>query len=212
MADEFKLLVYGKFTRDNTSTEIGSRADISNDYPYQRRIFKNFTMTGTGGATQEQLIITPLTTLDEVWLGNLDTVKTIEVSVKSGGSYYPFATLKPGDAPIRITAKSTVDLWLMSSIAGTMASATSSSAAFTVGQTIIPLATAGTGVVAAGDNVSFANDPHTYRVASVSFAGANPASGDSITLAAPGLLLAQGVATRAITVLGCKYYLFAVEP
>ena len=84
--------------------------------------------------------------------------------------------------------------------AGTMASATSTSAAFTVGQTVIPLATAGTGVVAAGDIVTFANDTNKYVVASVSFAGANPASGDSITLAEPGLRLAQGVATRAITV------------
>lgn len=85
--------------------------------------------------------------------------------------------------------------------AGTMASATSTSAAFTVGQTVIPLATAGTGVVAAGDIITFANDTNKYVVASVSFAGANPASGDTITLAAPGLRLAQGVATRAITVL-----------
>ncbi len=84
--------------------------------------------------------------------------------------------------------------------AGTMASATSTSAAFTVGQTVIPLATAGTGVVAAGDIITFANDTNKYVVASVSFAGANPASGDSITLAAPGLKVAQGVATRAITV------------
>lgn len=84
--------------------------------------------------------------------------------------------------------------------AGAMASATSTSAAFTVGQTVIPLATAGTGVVAAGDIVSFANDTNAYVVSSVSFAGANPASGDSITLAQPGLQKAQGVATRAITV------------
>jgi hypothetical protein len=83
-----------------------------------------------------------------------------------------------------------------------MASATSTSAAFTVGQTVIPLATAGTGVVAAGDIITFANDTNKYVVASVSFAGANPASGDSITLAAPGLRKAQGVATRAITVFG----------
>ena len=83
--------------------------------------------------------------------------------------------------------------------AGTLASATSSSAAFTVGQTVIPLATAGTGVCAAGDIISFANDTNKYCVTSVSFAGANPASGDSITLAAPGLRVAQGVATRAIT-------------
>lgn len=84
--------------------------------------------------------------------------------------------------------------------AGTMASATSTSAAFTVGQTVIPLATAGTGVVAAGDVITFANDTNQYTVASVAFAGANPASGDSITLQAPGLRKAQGVATRAITV------------
>jgi len=85
--------------------------------------------------------------------------------------------------------------------AGAMASATSTSAAFTVGQTVIPLAAAGTGVVAAGDVVTFANDTNKYVVASVAFAGANPASGDTITLAAPGLRKAQGAATRAITVL-----------
>jgi hypothetical protein len=86
--------------------------------------------------------------------------------------------------------------------AGAMASATSTSAAFTVGQTVIPLATAGTGVVAAGDIITFANDTNKYVIESVSFAGANPASGDTITLAAPGLRKAQGVATRAITVFG----------
>jgi hypothetical protein len=85
--------------------------------------------------------------------------------------------------------------------AGAMASATSSSAAFTVGQTAIPLATAGTGVVSQGDIITFANDTNKYVVAAVAFAGANPASGDIITLAAPGLRKAQGVATRAITVL-----------
>lgn len=85
--------------------------------------------------------------------------------------------------------------------AGTMASATSTSAAFTIGQTVIPLATAGTGVVAAGDVVTFANDTNKYVVSAVSFASTNPASGDSITLAAPGLRKAQGVATRAITVI-----------
>lgn len=84
--------------------------------------------------------------------------------------------------------------------AGAMANATSTSAAFTVGQTVIPLATAGTGVVAAGDCVTFANDTNVYVVESVSFASTSPASGDTITLAAPGLRKAQGIATRAITV------------
>lgn len=85
--------------------------------------------------------------------------------------------------------------------AGAMASATTSNAAFTVGQTVLPLATAGTGVVAAGDMFTLANDTNIYVVASVSFAGANPASGDSITIAAPGLRKAQAAATRAITVI-----------
>lgn len=88
--------------------------------------------------------------------------------------------------------------------AGAMASATSTAAVFTVGQTVIPLATAGTGVVAAGDVITFANDTNQYNIASVSFAGANPASGDTITLAAPGLRKAQGAATRAITVLAAS--------
>jgi hypothetical protein len=89
---------------------------------------------------------------------------------------------------------------VVTSTAGAMASATSTNAAFTVGQTAIPLATAGTGVVAAGDVITFANDTNQYVVASVSFAGANPASGDTITLAEPGLRKAQSAATRAITV------------
>jgi len=89
---------------------------------------------------------------------------------------------------------------IVTSTAGAMASATSTSAAFTVGQTVIPMAAAGTGVVAAGDIITFANDTNKYVVSAVSFAGANPAVADTITLAAPGLRVAQGVATRAITV------------
>lgn len=85
---------------------------------------------------------------------------------------------------------------------GTMASATTSAAALTVGQTVLPLATAGTGVVAAGDIITIANDSNKYVVESVSFAGANPASGDSITIAAPGLRKAQSSAARNITVFG----------
>lgn len=85
--------------------------------------------------------------------------------------------------------------------AGAMASATTTAAALTVGQTVLPLATAGTGVVAAGDIITLANDSNKYVVTSVSFAGANPASGDSITIAAPGLRVAQASAARAITVI-----------
>lgn len=102
------------------------------------------------------------------------------------GSLYGFA-LRESAAILPVTA-------------GAMASATSSNAAFTVGQTVIPLALAGTGVVAAGDIITFANDTNKYVVTSVSFAGANPAATDSITIAAPGLQKAQAAATRAITV------------
>lgn len=85
--------------------------------------------------------------------------------------------------------------------AGAMANATTTAAALTVGQTVLPLATAGTGVVAAGDVITLANDTNKYVVTSVSFAGANPASGDSITIAAPGVQVAQASAARAITVI-----------
>ena len=84
--------------------------------------------------------------------------------------------------------------------AGAMASATTTAAALTVGQTVLPLATAGTGVVAAGDIITIANDTNQYVVASVSFAGANPASGDSITIGGNGIRKAQASAARAITV------------
>lgn len=89
---------------------------------------------------------------------------------------------------------------IVTSTAGTMSSATTTAAALTVGQTVIPLATAGTGVVAAGDIITIANDSNKYLVTSVSFAGANPASGDTITIAEPGLRVAQSSAAYAITV------------
>jgi hypothetical protein len=85
--------------------------------------------------------------------------------------------------------------------AGAMASATTSNAALTVGQTVLPLAAAGTGVVAAGDIITLANDANKYVVTSVSFAGANPGASDTITIAAPGIRIAQSAATRAITVI-----------
>lgn len=84
--------------------------------------------------------------------------------------------------------------------AGAMASATTTAAVLSIGQTVLPLATAGTGVVAAGDIITLANDSNKYVVSAVSFAGSNPASGDSITIAAPGLRVAQSSAARAITV------------
>lgn len=86
------------------------------------------------------------------------------------------------------------------STAGTMASATTNTAGYAVGATVITLATAGTGVVAAGDVITFAGDTNKYVVSAVSFAGANPAAGDTITLAAPGLRKALAASAVAITV------------
>tara|TARA_R110000803_G_scaffold51844_5_gene106891 strand:+ start:4594 stop:5754 length:1161 start_codon:yes stop_codon:yes gene_type:complete len=83
---------------------------------------------------------------------------------------------------------------------GAMASATTNNAGYAVGATALTLATAGTGVVAAGDVVTFAGDSNQYVITSVTFAGANPAAGDIITLAAPGLRVAMSAATKAITV------------
>jgi hypothetical protein len=84
--------------------------------------------------------------------------------------------------------------------AGAMASATTNAAGYAVGATVITLATAGTGVVAAGDVITFAGDTNKYVVAAVSFAGANPAAGDTITLAEPGLRVAIAASATAITV------------
>lgn len=84
--------------------------------------------------------------------------------------------------------------------AGAMANATTNNAGYAVGATTLTLATAGTGVVAAGDVLTFAGDSNQYVVTSVVFAGANPAAGDTITIAAPGLRVAMSAATKAITV------------
>lgn len=87
--------------------------------------------------------------------------------------------------------------------AGTMSGASTVSGALTVGQTSLSLKNAtGTGTVAAGDVITLANDTNKYVVAAASFAGANPATGDTITLAKPGIRMAQGAAERAITVVG----------
>ena len=85
--------------------------------------------------------------------------------------------------------------------AGAMANATTNNAGYIVGSTAITLATAGTGVVAAGDVITFAGDTNKYVVKSVVFAGANPAAGDIITLQEPGLRQALPGSAVAITVI-----------
>ena len=83
---------------------------------------------------------------------------------------------------------------------GAMANATTNNAGYAVGATALTLATAGTGVSIDGDVITVAGDTNKYNVESVTFAGANPAAGDVINIAAPGLRVAIAAAATAITV------------
>lgn len=81
--------------------------------------------------------------------------------------------------------------------AGTGASATTDNAGYSAGDTVINLASAGTGTILAGDFVRFASDSRWYSVAS---GDADVSGGGSITLAEPGLLQDIPAAATAITV------------
>lgn len=81
--------------------------------------------------------------------------------------------------------------------AGTGASATTDNAGYSAGDTVINLASAGTGTILAGDFVRFAGDSRWYSVAS---GDADVSGGGSITLAEPGLLQDIPAAATAITV------------
>ena len=96
--------------------------------------------------------------------------------------------------------------------AGAMASATTNAAGYAIGATVLTLATAGTGVVAAGDVITLAADTNKYVVTSVVFAGANPAAGDTITIGAPGLRIAITTSATAITVVDSAVQNLAYSP
>ena len=81
--------------------------------------------------------------------------------------------------------------------AGSGASATTDNAGYAVGDTVITLASAGTGALLAGDVITFAGDTNKYVIAS---GDADVSGGGTITLAAPGLRVAMSAATKAITV------------
>jgi hypothetical protein len=80
--------------------------------------------------------------------------------------------------------------------AGTGASATTDTAGYAIGDTVITLASAGTGTILAGDVITFAGDANKYTVLS---GDANVAGGGTITLAAPGLRKAIAGSATAIT-------------
>jgi len=93
--------------------------------------------------------------------------------------------------PIRESAQ------INTATAGDAASATTDNAGYSVGDTVITLASAGTGAILAGDVITFAGDSNQYVVAS---GDADVSGGGTITLAAPGLRQAIAASTTAITV------------
>lgn len=86
---------------------------------------------------------------------------------------------------------------VLTSTAGTGASATTDAAGYAVGDTVITLASAGTGTVVAGDVAAFAGDTNQYVVAS---GDTDVSDGGTITLAAPGLRQAIPASATAITI------------
>jgi len=87
---------------------------------------------------------------------------------------------------------------IVTSTAGTGASATTNNAGYAIGATTLTLASAGTGTLVAGDVVTFAGDTNQYVITS---GDADVSGGGSITIAAPGLRVAMSAATKAITVI-----------
>ena len=81
---------------------------------------------------------------------------------------------------------------------GTASGATTNAAGYAVGATVITLASAGTGTIVAGDVITFAGDTNKYVVAS---GDADVSGGGTITLNAPGLLVAIATSATNITVL-----------
>lgn len=83
--------------------------------------------------------------------------------------------------------------------AGDAASSTTDNAGYAIGDTVLTLASAGTGEIKAGDVISIAGDASgsLYVVAS---GDADVSNGGTITLAAPGLKGTLSAATHAITV------------
>lgn len=84
---------------------------------------------------------------------------------------------------------------------GTAAGATTDDAGYAVGDTVITLASAGTGTILDNDTITFAGDTNKYVVVS---GDAAVAGGGTITIEAPGLRVAIPAADTAITV-GASY-------
>jgi hypothetical protein len=86
---------------------------------------------------------------------------------------------------------------IVTSTAGTGASATTNTAGYAIGATTITLASAGTGTIIAGDVITFAGDTNKYVVVT---GDADVSNGGTVVLAAPGLRKALAASAIAITV------------
>lgn len=86
---------------------------------------------------------------------------------------------------------------IKTSTKGTGANATTNTAGYAIGATVITLASAGTGTIVAGDVITFAADSNQYVVAS---GDTDVSNGGTITLAEPGLRKAIAAEATAITV------------
>lgn len=86
---------------------------------------------------------------------------------------------------------------IVTSTAGTGASATTNAAGYAIGATTITLASAGTGTIVAGDVIAFAGDTNKYVVEA---GDTDVSNGGTIVLAAPGLRKALASSATAITV------------
>jgi hypothetical protein len=88
---------------------------------------------------------------------------------------------------------------IASATAGTASSATTNNAGYAIGDTVLTLASAGTGTILAGDVIVITGDASgaSYVVTS---GDADVSNGGTITIAAPGLRGTLSAATHAITV------------
>lgn len=80
--------------------------------------------------------------------------------------------------------------------AGTNAAGTTNAAGYSVGATVLTLASAGTGTILAGDVITIAGDPNKYVVAS---GDADVSNGGTITIQEPGLMQAIPASAKVIT-------------
>lgn len=86
----------------------------------------------------------------------------------------------------------------------TMTGAKTTSASAAVGQTIIPLAAAGSGAVVPGDVITFSGDTNQYVVATTTLTTGSITAGNTITIAAPGLRKKQTAACDITVATGAK--------